>query len=107
MPCTATRSPGRAPLCAQRIEGGDSGAEQRRGVGVRKTVGIAHQCFDRRHHVLLISAVIADAGDFPIPAIAEISAPALTTCAVVAAVPADTDALSLLPAGDAGTHAHR
>jgi hypothetical protein len=53
---------------------------------------------------LLVSTVIADARNFQIPAIAKISAPTLETCAVLAAVPADTDALSLLPLGNTGTY---
>jgi hypothetical protein len=53
---------------------------------------------------LLVSAVIADARDFQIPAIAKISAPTLPTRAVLAAVPANTDTLPLLPLGNTGTH---
>ena len=47
-----------------------------------------------------VSAVIADARDLQIPAIAKISAPALETGSIVAAVPADTGALPLLPLGN-------
>jgi hypothetical protein len=53
---------------------------------------------------LLITAVIADARNFQIPAIAGISAPALATRVVLAAVPADTCTLPLLPRGNAGAH---
>ena len=53
---------------------------------------------------MLVSAVIADARNFQVPAIAKISAPALATRVVLAAVPADTDALSLLPLGNTGAH---
>jgi hypothetical protein len=49
---------------------------------------------------LLVSTVIADARNFQIPAIAKISAPALATRVVLAAVPADTDALPFLPLGN-------
>ena len=62
-----------------------------------------HQRLHRSHHVLLVSAVIADARNFQVPAIAKISAPALATRAVMAAVPADADALSLLPLGNTVT----
>jgi hypothetical protein len=41
MPCTATRSPARAPGIAQRVENRDAGAEQRRGIGGGEIVGIA------------------------------------------------------------------
>jgi hypothetical protein len=50
---------------------------------------------------LLVSAVIADARNLLIPAVAKISAAALQARAVVAAVPADTDALAFLPLGNA------
>ena len=53
---------------------------------------------------MLVSAVITDARNFQVPAIAKISAPALETRAVVAAVPADADTLPLLPLGNTGTH---
>ena len=49
---------------------------------------------------MLISAIIADAWNFQVPAIAEISTAARETCAVLAAVPADADALSLSPPGN-------
>ena len=52
---------------------------------------------------MLVSAVIADARNFQVPAIAKISAPARETRAVLAAVPADTDALPLLPLGNTRT----
>ena len=51
----------------------------------------------RSHHVLLVSAVIADACDFHVLAIAKIPSTALETSAVVAAVPTDTSALALRP----------
>jgi hypothetical protein len=53
---------------------------------------------------LLVSAVIADARNFQILAVAKVSPPALGTRAVLAAVPANTDALPPLPLGNAGTH---
>jgi hypothetical protein len=53
---------------------------------------------------LLVSAVIADARNFQIPAIAKISASALATSAVLAPVPTNTDTLPLLPLGNTSTH---
>src|SRR6185503_19563771 len=67
---------------AQCSERGDSRAEQRRGLRVAETVRHCRQRLHRSNHVLLVSAVIADAGNFPVPAIAEISTPALEACAV-------------------------
>src|SRR5579862_7026057 len=53
---------------------------------------------------MLVSAVITDARDFQIPAIAEVSSSAGSTGVVLAAVPADAGALSLLPSGNTGAH---
>ena len=52
---------------------------------------------------MLVSAVITDARDFQIEAIAKIAAPARETRSVMAAVPADTDALPLFPCGNVRT----
>ena len=91
----------------QRVERGDSGAEQRRRFDGAQTLRYRHQRLHRSHHVLLVSAVIADARNFQIPAIAKISAPACETRAVLAAVPADADALPLLPRGNTRAQLHR
>ena len=53
---------------------------------------------------MLVSTVIADAWILQIPAIAKVSPPALGTSVVLAAVPANTDALPLLPRGNTGAH---
>ncbi len=50
-----------------------------------------------------VAAVKIKAGDFLLRAIAEIAAAAGQARAIVAAMPADADALALLPVGDAGT----
>ena len=89
---------------AQGVVGGNSGTEQRRCFGVSQSLRYGHQRFYGSDHVLLITAVIADARNFQIPAIAEISTPALATGVVLAAVPADTYALSLVPRGNTSTH---
>src|ERR1700722_18752911 len=52
--------------------------------------------------MLLVTAVIADPRKLPIPAIAEISAPARQARAVVAAVPADSDTLPRFPRSNTG-----
>jgi hypothetical protein len=52
---------------------------------------------------LLVSAVVADAGNFQVNAIAKISAAAGGTRIVLTAVPPNTDALTILPCGNAGT----
>ena len=51
---------------------------------------------------MLVAAVIADAGNFHVYAIAKIAAAAVEAGIVMAAVPADADALALLPLGDIG-----
>src|SRR5262249_10519267 len=55
------------------------------------------------HHVLLVSAVIADARNLLIAAIAKIPTPARQAGAVVAAVPADANTLPLFPLRNTGT----
>src|SRR6185437_1527166 len=87
----------------QRIEGSNSGAEKRCCIHITQTFRYGGQCLRGSHHVLLVSAVITDPRNFQITAIAKISAPAGEACVVVAAVPADTNALPLPPLGDAGT----
>src|SRR3974390_1964965 len=71
---------------------------------MRLPFGPRRQCLDRRHHVLLISAVVADASNLHVLAITKIAAPAFGTGVVVSAVPADSNALTLLPFGNARTH---
>src|SRR4030095_14565420 len=88
----------------QRTEGRDSRTEQRGRFDGTETLRHRRQRLHRSHHVLLIPTVIAHAGHFPVPAISEVSAPTREARAVMAAVPADTDALSLLPAGDTDAH---
>ena len=52
---------------------------------------------------MLVAAVITDARNFQIPAIAKISAPAGPARVVLATVPADTDPLANTPSGNSGT----
>src|SRR6266446_1526863 len=87
---------------AQRVVCRDSSAEQRRCFDGIETFRNGCERRDRSHHVLLITAVVADARNFHILAITKISAPAIKTYTVVAAVPTNADALSLLPFGDTG-----
>jgi hypothetical protein len=53
---------------------------------------------------LLVSTVVADAGNFQIPAIAKIPAPALATRTILTSMPANADALPLLPRGNSSAH---
>ena len=59
---------------------------------------------------MLVSAVVADARNFQIAAIAKIAASARGTRIVLTAVPPNTDALTILPVRNAGAelidHAH-
>src|SRR5262249_46067187 len=56
---------------------------------------------NRSQHVLLVSPVVADAGDLQIAAVAKISASAWQAGSVVAAGPANSDSLPFLPSGNA------
>jgi hypothetical protein len=49
---------------------------------------------------LLISSVVADACNFRVAAVKEVTTPALETRVVLPAMPADTNALSLFPSDD-------
>ena len=69
-----------------------------------RLLGQGDQGFYRSHHVLLIPAVIADARNLHVAAIAKVSPPALATGVVVTAVPADPDPL---PHGPRRPHRHR
>ena len=83
----------------QRVVGGDSGAQERRRFDVAESLRYRHERFGRSEHVLLISAVVADARKFQVVAVAKVSPAAARTRAVMAAVPAHADALSLPPLG--------
>ncbi len=95
---------GKRTAVPQRVEGSNPRAEQRCCFNVTETFRYRCQRLHGSHHVLLVSPVIADAGNFQIPAIAKISAPARQTRAILAPVPSNTDTLSLLPLGNIGTH---
>src|SRR5258706_6526829 len=58
------------------------------------------QRFKGRVHVLGVAAVVVDASDFKLHAVAEIAAAAVEAGIVLPAVPAHADALTLLPRGD-------
>src|SRR5215469_5170848 len=84
MPCTATRSPGNAPLC------------RRATVLLRRRLDcpVSERAPPRERPCV---ANIPNARDFQILAIAKISPPALATRVVLAAVPPDSHTLPLLP----------
>ena len=84
----------------QRVIGGNSSTQERRGFCVIETVRYCHQCLHRGDHVLLVSTVITDAANFHIAAIAKVPTSAFPARVVLAAVPAHADTLSLLPGGD-------
>ena len=92
---------------AQRVEGGDAGAEQRRGFDGIERVGHGGDRFPGRDHIFGVAAVVADAGPLFIDAVDEIAATALQAGEVVAAVPADADSLSFFPGGDAAGRLRR
>src|SRR5258708_7341558 len=85
-----------------RAKGGNSGAEQWSCIDVAQGVRNRCQRLNRRDHILLVSAVVADTGNFLVSTVAKISAPALSAGAVVASMPADADTLPNFPRGNAG-----
>src|SRR5579883_1914234 len=91
-PLHGNEIPRRSAAVPERVEGRYAGAEKRRRFGGVEAVRNRHQRLHRNHHILVVSAVIADARYFQIPAIAKISAPACEACAVAAAMPADAAA---------------
>src|SRR6185503_15390587 len=88
---------GHRTAVAKSVVGGNSGVEQGRGVNVSKAIRNRHQCFHGSHHVLLISAVVADAADLNVATITKIAAAAFSTRIVVATMPADAHTLTFLP----------
>ena len=93
---------GESAAVAKGVVGGDAGAEKRTGFGVGESFGEGGEGFDCSDHELLIAAVVRDAGDFEIAAIAKVAAAALEAGVVLSAMPADANALALLPGCDAG-----
>ena len=99
MPRTATRSPGFGAAVAQRVEGGEAGAHQRRGVRGGQFRGHQRERGRRGDHVVGVAAVERDAGHLDSGlAGEEIAAAAGVAVAAVPRVPADADALAGLPA---------
>src|SRR6266403_3399269 len=88
---------------AQGVEGGDSRAKERAGFHGVEAVRHCGERFHGSDHVFLIAAIEADSGNFQVAAIGEISAAAREASALLAAVPADADALAFFPTGDART----
>src|SRR5260370_16838212 len=87
---------------AQSVEGGNTRAKQRAGFHGVETLRHCSECFHGSDHVFLIAAIEGDSTNLCVLAIAKISAAAGDASAVLAAVPANADALALFPAGDAG-----
>src|SRR6266567_4124897 len=81
----------------QRVEGGDSGAHERR--SLLRSEAVRHQGhgLGGRHHVLRIAAVMRETSDATILAVNEIPSPALRTHTVMTAIPAHAHSLALLP----------
>src|SRR6266481_7338439 len=82
--------------------GGNAGTEERRGFGGVEGIGHLREGFDGSDHVFGVAAVKIETGDFLLRAVGKIAAAAVEASVVLAAVPADADALALLPGSDAG-----
>ena len=91
------------PAVAERIEGRDAGAEQRRGIDSAKLVGYRSKCVGRGHHRVGITPIIGDAGNAQITAVDQPAASAGLATTAMPAKPAHTDPLPGGPADDAGT----
>jgi hypothetical protein len=89
-------SPGRARV-TQRVEDGDTGAEQRGGFGGGKIVGDGGNGFGGRDHVLGISAIVGDGRDLFVTAKSKVAAAAGFARKIMPSMPADADALAGLP----------
>ncbi len=85
------------PRASQGVEGVNSSAHQRRRIDIAYTARNRNKGFDRSQHVLRIAAVITESGILLIATESKISAPALGTSAVVAAMPANADTLAFSP----------
>jgi hypothetical protein len=81
----------------------DKAAGERTAVPQRVETKLVRELNPQGYHVLLISVVVANARDFHVLAIAKVPSPARQARAVMAAVPADTCALSLPPLSPGGT----
>src|SRR5229473_4031796 len=86
---------------AQSVEGGNTRAKQRAGFHGVETLRHCSECFHGSDHVFLIAAIEGDSTNLCVLAIAKISAAAGDASAVLAAVPANADALAFFPAGNA------
>jgi hypothetical protein len=90
------------PAVAERIEGRDPGAEQRRGIGGAKLVWNRSKRMSGSHHRLGIPAVIRNAGYAQIAAVDQPTTPARLAMPAIPSKPADADALPGAPAQHAG-----
>src|SRR6202021_846826 len=84
---------GKPPPCPKAVERGKPGAQDAPRLNRPPGFGNRRQGFDRPHHVLGVSPVIADARNFLIDAVDKISAPALQPLPVIPAVPPPPHAL--------------
>src|SRR5262245_42098626 len=88
----------------QCVIGRDSSAEQRRRFSIFEDVGYRRQRLDRSDHVLLITAVIADARNLEILAITEVSSATLAASIILSSVPADTASRPAFPRRHTGAN---
>jgi hypothetical protein len=81
----------------QRVVGGDTSAQQRRGFVVCQAIRNGGNSFGWRNHVLGIAAIKTECRDFLIATNDEIAAPAWITYEAVPSMPAHADTLAGLP----------
>ena len=100
MPCTATRSPARAPELRRALKTVMPAQSRGAASAAGEIVGDGGDRFGGGDHVFGIAAVVADAGDLLILQLMKSPRRQASQVKAVAAVPADADALAGLPVGD-------
>ena len=86
----------------QRVERGDAGTQQRRGLGRRQPVRDQGQGVRRCDHRLGIAAVVIDARDLQVATVDDVAAATRLAVAAMPAKPADADAGAHAPAHHVG-----
>src|SRR6266481_5452952 len=94
----------RCAAMSQRVKGRDPRAQKGPCFSIAKYVRYRRERFDRSDHVLLISSVVADACNFGVAAVKEVSTPAFETRVVLPSMPAHTHALAYLPSSHTGAN---
>src|SRR5262249_23700693 len=93
---------GRRAAVAQGVVGGDSGTEERAGLGRVEPIGDARHRLGRDDRVLSVAAVEGDTRHLAVLAVDEVSPPARPALETMTAVPTHPHAIADLPGADVG-----